>query len=86
MLLERITPEFMSLSLFLVLLNIPLFIFGYKRLGTAFTVYAIYSVIVYSLSAWVINDIPFPPPLQGRIYSYAPFSAELSRGSEAVLP
>ena len=57
MLLERITPEFMSLSLFLVLLNIPLFIFGYKRLGTAFTVYAIYSVIVYSLSAWVINDI-----------------------------
>lgn len=57
MLLERITPEFMSLSLFLVLLNIPLFIFGYKRLGTAFTVYAIYAVIVYSLSAWVINDI-----------------------------
>lgn len=57
MLLERITPEFMTLSLFLVLLNIPLFIFGYKRLGTAFTVYAIYAVIVYSLSAWVINDI-----------------------------
>lgn len=57
MLLERITPDFMSLSLFLVLLNIPLFIFGYKRLGTAFTVYAIYSVTVYSLSAWVINDI-----------------------------
>lgn len=57
MLLERITPDFMSLSLFLVLLNIPLFIFGYKRLGTAFTVYAIYAVLVYSLSAWVINDI-----------------------------
>lgn len=57
MLLERITPDFMSLSLFLVLLNIPLFIFGYKRLGTAFTVYAIYAVTVYSLSAWVINDI-----------------------------
>lgn len=57
MLLERITPDFLSLSLFLVLLNIPLFIFGYKRLGTAFTVYAIYAVTVYSLSAWVINDI-----------------------------
>lgn len=57
MLLERITPDFMSLSLFLVLLNIPLFIFGYKRLGTAFTVYAIYAVMVYSLSAWIINDI-----------------------------
>ena len=57
MLLERITPDFLNLSLFLVLLNVPLFIFGYKRLGTAFTVYAIYSVLVYSLSAWVINDI-----------------------------
>lgn len=57
MLLERITPDFLNLSVFLVLLNVPLFIFGYKRLGTAFTVYAIYSVLVYSLSAWVINDI-----------------------------
>ena len=31
MLLSQITPEALSLSVFLLLLNIPLFIFGYKK-------------------------------------------------------
>ncbi len=57
MFLERVTPEFFTLSVFLVILNIPLFIFGYKRLGAGFTIYAIYAVIVYSLSAWIITDV-----------------------------
>ena len=37
-LLSQITPEYLSLSLFLLLLNIPLFLFGLKRQGAAFTV------------------------------------------------
>lgn len=57
MFLERITPEFFTLSVFLVILNVPLFIFGYKRLGTCFTIYAIYAVLMYSLSAWIITDV-----------------------------
>ena len=31
MLLEQITPSYLSLSLFLLILNIPLFLFGLKK-------------------------------------------------------
>ncbi len=57
MLLSQITPEAFSLSLFLLLLNIPLFIFGYKKQGAVFTIYSLYSVAVYSLGAWLITDV-----------------------------
>ena len=54
-LLSQVTP--LSLSVFLLILNIPLFLYGLKRQGVAFTVYAIYSVAIYSLGAWLINDV-----------------------------
>lgn len=54
-LLSQVTPR--SLSFFLVLLNIPLFLYGLKRQGASFTVYAIYTVVIYSVSAWLITDI-----------------------------
>lgn len=57
MLLEQVTPEYLSLSLFLLVLNIPLFLYGLKKQGAAFTVYAIYTVAVYSLGAWLITDV-----------------------------
>lgn len=57
MLLAQVTPEFMTLSLFLLILNIPLFIYGFKKQGTVFTVYAVYTVIIYSLTAWLITDV-----------------------------
>lgn len=47
----------LSLSVFLVLLNVPLFIYGTKKQGKVFTTYAIYTVIIYSVVAWLINDI-----------------------------
>lgn len=59
MLLDRITPEAFTLSLFLLILNIPLFLFGLKKQGLLFTVYSIYAVAVYALFAWLITDI-FP--------------------------
>lgn len=59
MLLNQISPEFLSLSFFLLILNIPLFLFGLKKQGWLFTVYAIYAVAIYSLFAWLITDI-FP--------------------------
>ena len=58
-LLHQITPEYLTLSIFLVILNIPLFLFGLKKQGWVFTVYAIYSVCIYSLFAWLITDV-FP--------------------------
>ena len=57
MLLAQVTPEWLSLSVFLLILNIPLFLYGLKRQGAAFTCYAIYSVFIYSLSAWLITDV-----------------------------
>ena len=59
MLLEQITPSCLSLSLFLLILNIPLFLVGLKKQGGLFTFYAIYTVGIYSLFAWLITDI-FP--------------------------
>lgn len=56
-LLSQITPETLSLSFFLIVLNIPLFLFGLKRLGITFTVYSIYAVAVYSVGAWLITDV-----------------------------
>lgn len=47
----------LTMSIFLLLLNVPLFIYGTKKQGKLFTAYAIYTVIIYSFVAWLINDI-----------------------------
>lgn len=54
---SQITPEGFSLSFFLLVLNVPLFLYGCKRQGLKFTVYAIYTVFIYSLSAFMITDV-----------------------------
>ena len=56
-LLDQLTPQYLTLSVFLVVLNIPLFLFGLKKQGRVFTVYAIYAVCVYSVCAWLITDV-----------------------------
>ncbi len=56
-LLSQITPEHMSLSVFLLILNIPLFLFGLKKQGPAFTLYSIFTVGIYSLASWLITDV-----------------------------
>lgn len=57
MLISQVTPDWLSLSMCLILLNIPLFLYGLKKQGGAFTICAIYSVIIYSVTAWLITDI-----------------------------
>lgn len=47
----------LPLALFLVALNIPIFIFGFKKQGLTFTIYSIYAVIVYSVSAYLITNV-----------------------------
>ena len=59
MLLEELTPSYLTLSVFLLILNIPFFLYGYKKQGLAFTVYSVYAVIIYSLASYLIRDI-FP--------------------------
>lgn len=66
MLLSQITPEYLSLSVFLVLLNVPLFIYGLKRQGITFTVYSLFAVSMYALAAWLIEDV-FPIDVSGVV-------------------
>ena len=70
MLLDQITPSQLTLSLFLLLLNIPIFLFGLKKQGLLFTVYSLYTVLVYSLASFLIMhvlpiDLNFVSPLAG---------------------
>ena len=57
MLLWQATPPQYTLSLFLVILNVPLFLFGLKKQGWCFTVYSIWAVLVYSAASFVITAI-----------------------------
>jgi uncharacterized membrane-anchored protein YitT (DUF2179 family) len=71
MLLGQLTPRWLPLSFFLVVLNTPLFLFGLKRQGLLFTLYSLYTVGIYSLTAWLITDVlpiqvDIASPLAGR--------------------
>ncbi|MDD7381778.1 MAG: YitT family protein, partial [Bacillales bacterium] len=57
MLLDQITPIYLTLSIFLLVFNVPIFIFGYKKEGFAFTIYSIFTVGIYSLFAFLITDV-----------------------------
>ena len=56
-LLSQITPPQWTLSIFLLISNIPLFLFGLKKQGLAFTIYSIFTVAVYSAMSWLITDV-----------------------------
>lgn len=57
MLLWQLTPEAFNLSFFLIVLNIPFFLYGYKKQGLLFTVYSIFAVAVYSFSSFMITNV-----------------------------
>lgn len=70
MLLDQITPSYLTLSIFLIVINIPVFLFGLKKQGLTFTVYSVFSVAVYSFVSFLITDVlpidvSFVSPLAG---------------------
>ena len=70
MLLDQVTPPYLTLPLFLAALNVPVFAFGLKRQGAAFTVYSLFAVCCYSLMSYLIMyvlpiDVAFVSPLAG---------------------
>lgn len=56
-LLSQLTEGKVPLSMFLIILNVPLFLFGLKKQGVKFTIYSLYAVAMYSMFAWLITDI-----------------------------
>ncbi len=70
-LLSQLTPETWTLSMFLLILNVPLFLFGLKKQGASFTVYSIFAIAVYSFVSWLITyvlpiDVSIASPLAGE--------------------
>ena len=70
MLLDQITPDRYELSMFLLVLNIPIFLYGLKKQGLSFTVYSIFTIGVYSFAAYMIMEVlpvnvKFVSPLAG---------------------
>ena len=57
MLLSQITPHFLRLTVFLIVLNVPLFLYGLRKQGVLFTVYSLYGVAIYAAGAFVIEEI-----------------------------
>lgn len=56
-LLDIITPKYLVLSFFLVILNFPFYIIGGKKLGFDFIIYSLYAITVYSLAALFFRNI-----------------------------
>lgn len=59
MLIDQLTPQFLSVSIFLVLFNFPIFLFGLKKHGIIFTIYSLYAIAIYSLVAFIFRDVIF---------------------------
>lgn len=57
MLLGKVTP--LAMSAYLIILNVPFFLFGLKRLGASFIVHSLFAVGVYSLFSYLFQSV-FP--------------------------
>ena len=59
MLLDQITPAYLNISFFLIVINFPIFIFGAKKQGINFTLYSLFTIGIYSLFSYLIMNV-FP--------------------------
>lgn len=55
MLLDKVTA--LPMAAFLLLLNLPIFAFGWRRQGPTFTLYSTYAVAIYALGASLITNV-----------------------------
>lgn len=53
--LSQLTP--LSVSVFLLILNVPFFLLGLKKMGVPFIVYSLYTVGIYSLFAYLYQYV-----------------------------
>ena len=71
MLLDQITPAYLNISFFLIVINFPIFIFGAKKQGINFTIYSLFTIGIYSLFSYLIMnvfpiDVSLVSPLAGE--------------------
>ncbi len=70
MLLDQVTPPALTLSIFLLILNVPIFLLGLKKQGLSFTIYSLFTIGTYSLVSFLIMhvlpiNVNFVSPLAG---------------------
>ena len=65
------SQELCGLAFFLLVLNLPFFLFGLRRQGVQFTVYAVFAVVVYSAASYLITDV-----LPIEVASASPFAGQ----------
>ena len=56
-LLDRITPDYLTLSIFLIVLNFPFYIIANRKIGFTFLFYSLYAILIYSVSAALIQNV-----------------------------
>ena len=56
-LLDVLTPPYLVLSMFLLVLNVPFFLLGCKKVGWAFVVYSLFSIGIYSGFSLLFRNI-----------------------------
>ena len=71
MLLDQVTPAYLNISLFLIVINFPIFIFGAKKQGINFTLYSLFTIGIYSLFSYLMMnvfplDVSLVSPLAGE--------------------
>lgn len=59
MFLGQITPSWFSMSIFLILINFPFYLFAIKKNGWVFTVYSLFAIAVYSAFAYLFSNVIF---------------------------
>lgn len=60
MLLASVTPDYLPITVFLLVLNVPVIAYGFKRQGALFTIYSLYTVLIYSIGVWLFGEVlPF---------------------------
>lgn len=81
MFLGRLIPG-LPMSVFLIVLNVPFLLLGMKKQGVPFTVYSIYAVAIYSLTAFLIGlafpDMTNSPVVGSDLFLCAVFGGVLS--------
>ncbi len=56
-LLDVLTPPYLVLSMFLIVLNVPFFLLGCKKVGWPFVVYSLFSIGIYSGFSLLFRNI-----------------------------
>lgn len=68
MLLSQLTGGVVPLAVFLIVLNVPLFLYGLRKQGITFTLRSIYAVAVYSIASLIFAQYTTPgaSPISGN--------------------